>query len=72
MLKSRLPSSDVWPEISIFTVGYSFMTCTAFFRMAKDEGRMSAELRLKVMPLMTPVNLATAAGTSSGQPSSSW
>ena len=72
MLKSRLPSSDVWPEISTRSVGYSLNTSTASFSSGNDDALMSAELRRKLMPFTTPVNFLTGAGTSSGQPSSSW
>src|ERR1044071_3582510 len=71
-LKVRLPSFDVWPDTSMRRVGNSLNTLTASLRRGNDDALMSAELRRNVMPLTTPVNFLTAAGSSSGQPSSSW
>ena len=71
MLKSRLPSFEVWPEISTRSAGYSLNTLTASLSSGNDDALMSAELRRKLIPLTTPVNFLTGAGTSSGQPSSS-
>src|SRR5213592_2596986 len=50
---------------------YSFSTFTARSRTEYEPGRMAAWPVLKLMPSMTPVNFLTAAGSSSGQPSSS-
>src|SRR3954468_22288276 len=50
---------------------YSFKTATARSRIWYEPGRMVACAVLKLIPSMTPVNFLTAAGSSSGQPSSS-
>src|SRR5690348_13036351 len=52
-------------------LGLSVSTLAAASSVALDAAVSSAELWRKLIPWMTPVNFATALGTSSGQPSAS-